>query len=98
MQVWVWIWMVVVLKIPVIAVGWILWHAIGQTGEQVIGGGEGGEGGVRYEPGPRTRGPHDPRFETVPHRDPLRHARRRDPGHNRQKIKSTTPRNVSASE
>ncbi len=98
MQVWFWIWLVVALKIPLIAVCWILWHAIRQTGEQVVDEGGPGGAGVRYEPGPRTRGPHDPRFDTVPRRDPLRHSRRRDPGHNRQQIKSTTPRNVSASE
>lgn len=102
MQVWFWIWLLVVLKIPVIAVCWILWHAIGQTGEQVIDDGGSGAAGVRYEPGPRSRGPHDPRFEAVPRRGPprgpRRHSRRRDPGHNRQQINSTTPRNVSAPE
>jgi hypothetical protein len=102
MQVWFWIWLVVVLKIPVIAVCWILWHAIRQTGEQVIDEGGSGGTGVRFEPGPRTRGPHDPRFDTVPRKDPRRRppgrSRRRNPGHDWQQIKSMTPRNVSASE
>lgn len=57
MQVWFWIWLFVVLKIPVVLACWLIWHVAHQAPEQVIGDAEGG-GGVRFDPGPRKRGPH----------------------------------------
>jgi hypothetical protein len=60
---WTFIFMMVVLKIPVVALLWIVWWAVHQTPDEP--GTQGGEGGSRRRrhprgPLPRTprRGPH----------------------------------------
>ncbi|MFY9487804.1 MAG: hypothetical protein WAP35_03785 [Solirubrobacterales bacterium] len=75
MQIAFWIFLGVILKLPVIGLCVYLWRVIQRGGEQVIGEAEGGGGGVRFDPGPRTRGPHD-----GPKRG-WRHVRRGDVGH-----------------
>lgn len=47
-----------ILKIPVFAALWVLWRALDDQPDQVVGDASDGGGGVAYKPGPRTRGPH----------------------------------------
>jgi hypothetical protein len=61
---WGFVWMMVVLKIPIIALLWIVWWAIHQTDEAIEHPSEGGgsdrhphRGGPR-RPRPPRRGPH----------------------------------------
>lgn len=60
MQLWFWIWLVVVLKIPVVFIFWYIYKVVQDQPDEVITDGEGGSG-VRFEQGPRKRGPRDPR-------------------------------------
>jgi hypothetical protein len=64
------IFMMVVLKIPILALLWIVWWAIKQQPDAE--GGNGGDGGIRSEPRfphhPRRRPPRGPR--RGPHSDP----------------------------
>ena len=54
---WLWIWLLVVLKIPVAIGAYVVWWAIQDPPDQVIG--DDPDDGINYTPGPRTRGPHD---------------------------------------
>lgn len=60
MQWYFWIWMGLVLKIPVVWLCWFVYKVASDQPEQTIGDGEGGDG-VRFDPGPRKRGPNDGR-------------------------------------
>ncbi|MFY9469434.1 MAG: hypothetical protein WAP37_04895 [Solirubrobacterales bacterium] len=75
MQLMFWIWLGVVLKLPVAGICWYIWRIVHDETEQVIGDVEGGDGGVPYAAGPRSRGPHDGS------RDRPRAPRRGDLGH-----------------
>ena len=82
MQVLFWIWLVVVLKIPVVGMCWFIYHVVNDTPDQVIGDDEGGSG-VRFEQGPRVRGPQEGRtpFKRGPRRGDSGHkeaAKKRD--------------------
>lgn len=62
---WTFFWMMVVLKIPVVALLYLVWWAVHQTDEAEPS--DGGDGGVR--PPARPRGPSRPRTRG-PHGDP----------------------------
>lgn len=74
MEAWGFIWIMLILKIPLIALLWIVWWAIRNTEEPVPETGDGGDGGTklprhpRPDPHrPRTRGPHgDPPLPAPP--------------------------------
>ena len=52
-------WLLVVVKLPLIWVGWYIYRAVKDVPETVLGEDDGGEPlRVAFEPGPRTRGPH----------------------------------------
>jgi hypothetical protein len=57
---WGFFWLMVVLKIPIVALLWLVWWAIRQEPEPVVGPDD-GEGGQRRDRGPRIRPPHPPR-------------------------------------
>jgi hypothetical protein len=69
MQILFWIWLGIVLKIPVVAMCVFIYRVVNDTPDQVIGDDEGGSG-VRFEQGPRVRGPQDGRtpFKRGPRR------------------------------
>jgi hypothetical protein len=92
MQVWFWLWLLVVLKIPVVGAGWMIWHVVRQTPDQeVIGGSE--DGGLRFDPGPRRRGPHEGGRDG---RKAI--SRRRDAGHDKAGGASSRPKQVTPAE
>jgi hypothetical protein len=64
---WGFFWLMVVLKIPIVALLWIVWWAIRQEPVPEGGHGEGG-GNDRRPPHPRHRPPRPPR--RGPHADP----------------------------
>ena len=64
---WAVFWLALVLKIPIVALLYIVWWAVKDPPEPQIG--ETGEGGSRYDgPHPRLRPPQPPR--RGPHGDP----------------------------
>jgi hypothetical protein len=66
---WAFIWLMFVLKIPIIALGWIVWRAIHSEPvqpEDALADGDGGSGGTKH---PRPRPPRAPR--RGPHGEPL---------------------------
>jgi hypothetical protein len=91
MHVWFWIWLVVVLKIPIVTTGWLIWHVLQQTPDQEILG-DGG-GGVRFDPGPRKRGPHD-----GGHGRRKNGSRRRDAGHENTERAPSRSKRVAAAD
>ncbi|MGH2906092.1 MAG: hypothetical protein ACRDKI_04915 [Solirubrobacterales bacterium] len=84
-----WVWLLIVLKLPMVWIGWVIYRAIKDTPDQVVGDGEGGSG-VRFDQGPRKRGPEDPRSPWT--RDP----RRGDSGHDEAMRERTPERAVEA--
>jgi hypothetical protein len=86
MQVWFWIWLVVILKAPMIWIGVIIYRAVKDVPDQMIGDDDGGSG-VTYVQGPRKRGPNDGR---TPWRRP---PRRGDSGHE-EAAKERRPQHV----
>jgi hypothetical protein len=64
---WAIFWMAVVLKIPIIALLWLVWWAI-RSEPAPAGDDAGGDGGVRPRPHPRRRPPRPPR--RGPHAEP----------------------------
>ena len=65
---WGFIWIMFVLKVPVIALLWLVWWAVHQTDDPAEE--EGGDGGSKLprHPRPTTHGPRSPR--RGPHGDP----------------------------
>ena len=85
MELWGFLWVMVLLKIPLVALLWIVWWAVHSTPEPEAGTGEddGGIHGPRERPpeplGPRRRGPHgDPVVPAPP--------RTRTPARSRDRI------------
>ena len=68
---WGFIWIMFVLKIPVIALLWLVWWAIRQTDDPAAEEGSGGDGGskLRQPRHPRPKQPWSPRCRG-PHGDP----------------------------
>src|SRR5262245_48413119 len=67
-QVFFWVWLIIGLKIPMIWIFWVVWRAIKDVPDQQVGDGEGGTG-VRFDQGPRKRGPEgDKPFRRGPRR------------------------------
>jgi hypothetical protein len=64
---WAFFWLALVLKIPIVALLYIVWWAIHQTDAEVEQPGDGG-GSDRHRGGPRGRPPRPPR--RGPHADP----------------------------
>lgn len=67
MEKWGFIWIMLVLKIPLVALLWLVWWSVRQTPEpETQADDEGGDGGLRkplptnprHPRGPRRRGPH----------------------------------------
>ena len=64
MEAWGFIWIMVILKIPLVALLWLVWYAVHAEPDPVVD--ENGDGGVgkpdphdpRTDPNPRRRGPH----------------------------------------
>jgi hypothetical protein len=87
-EVWGFIWLMLVLKIPVVAMLWLVWWSVQQTPEPVADDeGDGGSGR------PRLPHPHDgPRTPTVrprgPHGEPAppAPARTRTPARSRERV------------
>jgi hypothetical protein len=77
------IYMMFVLKIPIVALLWIVWWAIHQTAEPEVGDPD--DGGTKHSPQPRRPRPHSPR--RGPHGDgpPAAPARVRA-GHSRDRV------------
>lgn len=59
-----WVFLLVGLKIPIVAACWILWRAINDVPEQVVGEVDDDGGAKAFKPGPRRRGPHGDAGET----------------------------------
>jgi hypothetical protein len=64
---WAFFWLAVVLKIPIVALLYIVWWAIHQTDAEAEQADDGG-GSDRHGHGPRTRPPRPPR--RGPHAEP----------------------------
>lgn len=82
---WGFIWLMLVLKIPLIALIWLVWWAIRQTPEEADGAHGDGDGGSRVahprQPLPRhpRRGPHGDPAPATPARIRTTVARSRTP-------------------
>ncbi|HYZ27416.1 MAG TPA: hypothetical protein VE570_00045 [Thermoleophilaceae bacterium] len=66
---WAFVWMMIGLKIPIIALGWIVWRAIHAepvAPDDAPVDGDGGNGGAKH---PRPRRPRPPR--RGPHAEPV---------------------------
>jgi hypothetical protein len=74
LELWEIIFMLVLLKIPVVYVGWVIWWAIKAEPEV---GTEGGTDGVNWTP---WRGPSPSASPSRPHRGNLERSRERDGG------------------
>lgn len=46
------------VKLPLLAVGWIIYRAVNDAPEPEFEDDDGGQVRAAFEPGPRTRGPH----------------------------------------
>jgi hypothetical protein len=64
---WGFIWIMLALKIPLVALLWIVWWAVHQQPEDSQQP-EGGDGGIKHPPHPRKPFPRRPR--RGPHGDP----------------------------
>ena len=53
---WGFIWMVVVLKIPIVALLWLVWWAV-RAEPETAGEESGGDGGSGHSPRPRSQPP-----------------------------------------
>ena len=73
-QILFWVWLGVVLKLPVIGLCMFIYRVVHDTPDQMLGDDDGG-GGVRFEQGPRVRGPRDgrPPFKRGPRRGDVGH-------------------------
>jgi hypothetical protein len=73
-EAWGFIWIMLILKIPLVALLWIVWWAVRSTPEPELPGDDDGGLGVRHPhdpqplpPAPRRRGPHgDPVLPAPP--------------------------------
>jgi hypothetical protein len=54
---WAFIWMVVVLKIPIVALLWLVWWAVRAEPEPATDDSQGGHGGGGHSPRPRRPRP-----------------------------------------
>jgi hypothetical protein len=85
---WAVFWLAFVLKLPIVALLWIVWWAVREPPQPEAG--EGGDGGSPRDrphprlrpPGPRRRGPHATPLPRAPERVRIVRGRRRVPaGH-----------------
>jgi hypothetical protein len=82
---WTFIYLMVFLKLPIVALFWIVWWAVKADPDTDTDSSEGGGGSKRprepFGPRPRTRGPHgDPRLPIAPRSRPVRAKARRVAG------------------
>jgi hypothetical protein len=74
---WAMFWLILVMKIPIVALLYIVWWAIREPPVPDVGHGDGG-GGTRRDPHPRIRPPQPPR--RGPHAEPAPAAPQRSRG------------------